>query len=127
MSVPEGYRNSWSASKEDVAMQIKCMDLGYKVYPKVKTYCKHWPNVVLAYKYRDNPELISKGEEFSQKYLPYVIHQMYYKLYENHIKTAVPKVPLTKVEGIRPLPPPMKRPGPPPPPKRMAAPPPPKS
>lgn len=119
MTAPIGYRAKWSATREDIDMQIKCMKIGYKVYPKTSKYAKHWPLVRLAYSFRGK-EHISKEEPFAQVYYSYAMHQLYYKLFDNYIRTTVKKVRVVKPVGIKPLPPPMKKAGPPPPNKSIA-------
>jgi hypothetical protein len=132
MAAPEGYRDSWSASTEDVKRMSDCIKWGYLIYPKVLVYCKYWPNVVLAYTYRGK-EYVSKNE-FAQKYLSFAIHALYNAIHARE-KTRVPPPPKVQnssylfnpdVSKRAPLPP-TKLQGPSPPPKTMAPPPPPKS
>ena len=73
----------YSPSKEDVRKQIICMDLGYSIYPVIRDSYKsnRFPNVRIAYTFKNQAEIISKKSEFNQKFLGYRIHQLYNIIY----------------------------------------------
>jgi len=103
-------------TRKELNTMSKCIKAGYKVFPTIPKWQKHWPLVILSITYRMGKPVESKEPPFSQMYLGYKMFKLYNMIYERKVLKAI--------KNTAPAPPRKIMKFPPGPPVQMAPPPP---